>query len=87
MKIMKTDFSLKYIIFKSEDKEYIVQFRYSFFKGVYDVEIWTSTNRKGRMGKEVIVEATYPNFKQRIVEAWILLRSSFFKKYQRQHSR
>lgn len=87
MKIMKTDFSLKYIIFKSEDKEYIVQFRYSFFKGVYDIEIWTSTNRKGRMGKEVIVEATYPNFKQRMVEVWILLHSSLFKKHRQQRSR
>lgn len=87
MKVMKTDFSLKYIIFKSEDKEYIVQFRYSFLKGVYDVEIWTSTNRKGRMGKDVIVEATYPNFKQRIVEVWILLHSSLFKKHRQQRSR
>lgn len=36
---MKTDYGLKYIFFKDEDREYCVMFRSSFLKGVYDIKV------------------------------------------------
>ena len=39
MKIFDTDFTVKYIIFELDGKRYIVQFRDSLLKGMYDISV------------------------------------------------
>lgn len=54
---MKTDYRLKYIIFRHGDEEYTLSFRESFFKGIYDI----SCHRK-----QITVLCQYPGLRDRL---------------------
>lgn len=68
MKLLGTDFSVKYIILEMDGKSYIVQFRDNLRKGVHDVKVWS---KDGEVKVKII--GTYPPWKKVIVEWWILL--------------
>lgn len=72
-KIFGTDMSLKYIFFELDGKRYSVSFRDTFLKGVHDVEIRTGTDGKGYGKTMAVVEAAYPNFRERVKEICLRL--------------
>ena len=43
MKLFDTDLSVKYIIFKHEERQYTVQFRDGLLKGVHDIRIFSGS--------------------------------------------
>ena len=66
MKILGTDYSLKNIFFKIDDTTYMVLFRSSFFKGVYDVEIHTGKRPNTSEFTEASHITAYPGLKERV---------------------
>lgn len=70
---MGVDMSLKYIFFELDGKKYLVSFKDTFFKGVHDVVIRIGTDGIGYGETQAIVEAAYPNFRERIKEVCLRL--------------
>lgn len=68
MKIFDTDVSVKYICFEMDDIKYLVQFRYSLWKGIYDVSIW-----RGNDENVAKITLVYPPLKQWFPEIWRIL--------------
>ena len=60
------DFRRKYIIMEVEGKEVIVDFYDSFWRGVYDVEVWGLRAAK--------IKSVYPGFVRRIQERALLVK-------------
>lgn len=60
-----TDFRLNYIIAEIDGKEYIIQFRKGFFKGIYDVKIYGA--------KDATIKSVYPGFVERLRHRLIIL--------------
>lgn len=59
---MKTDYSLKYIFFEDDGREYCVMFKSTFLKGIYDIKV-----RRWDTGEDVPGEKEcYPNLIERI---------------------
>lgn len=86
MKVFGTDVSLKYIFFELDGQKFSVSFRDSFFKGVYDVEIRTGTDGKGYGKTTAVVEAVYPNFRERMKEVCLRLPLRLLKLRRRSQS-
>lgn len=65
MKIFNVDVSVKYIRFELDGSDYLVQFRFSLRKGIYDISVWKDgqkTNAK--------VPLAYSPLKQWFPEIW-----------------
>lgn len=69
MKFLGTDFKRKYIIAKINNEDIIVSFYDSFWKGIYDIEIFT-----GKQKISVNIESAYPGFNRRMQEAALLVK-------------
>ena len=69
MVFLGTDFGLKYVIADIEgEKDVVISFRDSYWKGVYDVSIL------GTHISNYEIKNTYPGFPRRIQEAVFLIR-------------
>lgn len=69
MKLLGTDFGMKYIIAEIDGKEVLVSFRDSYWRGVHSI----SFRINGRK-HDVKIKGTYPGFIRRIQEAVILIK-------------
>lgn len=69
MKLFGVDFSKRYIIFKVDDKDALVAFDESFFKGIHNVEVFID-----HKPKQIELKNTYPRFNRRIQEAVLLTK-------------
>ena len=69
MKILRTDFGLKYIIAEVEGQEITVSFRSNWRRGIYDVSIRINGN-----DCPTKIKSTYPGLVRRIREALLLIR-------------
>lgn len=70
---MKIDYSIKYIFFDLEGKKYLISFRDTFSKGVYDVSVSTRTGGIGYGRTNAIIKECYPGFIERLksrIEFW-----------------
>lgn len=67
MKILGTDFGLKYIIAEIDGNEYTISFRDTFSKGIYDVSVYA---RGALIATEV--KSAYPGLFRRIQEGALL---------------
>ena len=65
MKLFNIDVSLKYVLFKLDGEDYIVQFRSSWRKGIYDILIY----KNGKEAKDVEITGAYPPLRQIIYDA------------------
>lgn len=89
MKVFDVDISAKYIFLKlkSEEAEYIVQFRTSLRKGVYDIVVWDEHGKTA----DVKVTGAYPPLKKWIPEVWRIWIPVWWKrtvrKFRRLHNR
>lgn len=64
MTIKGIDFSNKYVCFEVDGVNYTVQFRSSFWRGIYDVQIFIFDGKS-----KAKIKDTYPCFRRRIREA------------------
>lgn len=63
MRIFDVDFSIKHIAFQTNEKHYLVSFRYSRLKGIYNVRV--TECEEGSFiytDSEVKIEDTFPPF-------------------------
>lgn len=65
MKVFGVDITAKYIIFEVDGKEYLIQFRISPLKGVYDISVWIEKREIDAKVKEA-----YPPHRKIIQELW-----------------
>lgn len=63
MKLFDVDFSKKFIVLKVDGNEWIVQFDYSLWKGVQNVELLANGSRKA-----IEIKDAYPPIKRIIKE-------------------
>lgn len=66
--MLKTDFGLKYIALDVDRKEILIFFRYTYWKGIYDISVFIDG-----VEKEFKIKCTYPKFTRRILELVILI--------------
>lgn len=69
MKFLGTDFSMKYIIVELDGREYILSFRETFIKGVYDVSLIV-----GGVTYHVKIKDAYPGVFRKAREGALLVR-------------
>lgn len=73
----------KYIIFDHGDVMFAVDFRYSWFKGVYDIELHAISNGE-HLDKQPTLDRCYPNILERLHWRWNCLKDRLLS---RQESR
>lgn len=72
----------KFITFKKDEQIYFVHFQYSFFKGIYDISVSTSSGDE----HDVSILDFYPNFIQRFVNQMDTLYAILFPRlYRKRH--
>lgn len=69
MKYLGVDYSMKYIIFELDGRQYTVQFRDKFIRGTYNISVL----KKGREVNAKIVSA-YPHLGKRILDMALMTR-------------
>lgn len=75
MKLFKVDVFIKYILFKLDGEEYLIQFRSSLRKGIHDVSVWKGGNEE----KNAKITGAYPPLRQIIYEFWRIIIPVWFK--------
>ena len=67
----------KHVMFEHEDVVFAVDFRYSWFKGVYDVKVWAGTGKPGFNDAVKIVNCTKSSYKRFLAKCrsfkWFIL--------------
>ena len=75
MKLFGLDVSTKYIFFELNHKKYAVQFRYSLWKGIYDITVLCN-------GTETAAEVTivYPPLRKWLPDIWRIWFPAWLKR-------
>lgn len=87
MKLFGTDIGIKYIEFKLKDGvNYLVQFRFSIWKGITDVIVYENGKKA-----DIDIGIVYPPLKRWLPEIWRIYIpcwvKSKFNKFRRLHNR